>query len=122
MTTVAGASQYLNAAKIQNSKSKFADYINAGGVSLMNSTAVDILDIGRSSFKNSGIGMSASSRAYTKQFLNATKTGFNAIFGMSTINVSSIENMTLQINALRSKTPQSQLSEDVRGKIFNEKA
>lgn len=122
MTTVAGASQYLNAAKIQNSKSKYASYINAGGTTLMNSTAVDILDIGRSTFGNNGIGMSASSRAYTKQFLNATKSGFNAIFGMSTINMSSIENMTMQINALRSKIPQSQLSPEVRGKIFNEKA
>ncbi len=121
MTTVAGASQYLNAAKIQNSNSKFAGSINAAGTSLMSSSAVDVLEIGRSSFDGNGVGMSARSRAYAKQFMNATKSGFNAIFGMSTIKTSSIEIMTMQINALRSKTPLSQLSEEVRGKIFNEK-
>lgn len=122
MTTIAGASQYLNAAKIQNSNSKYAKAINAGGTSLMTSASVDILDVGRSIYKNNGVGMSASSRAYAKQFLDATKTGFNAIFGMSTINVSSIENITLQINAIRSRTPDSALSPDARGTKFNEQA
>lgn len=114
MTVIAGASQYLAAATVANKTG-----VPQARVSLMTNTAVDILDIGRS-INKSGLGLSANARALNKQFLEQTRGGYNAIFGMSTVGMSSIENMHLQINALRSKTPQSQVAESLRGKTLDQ--
>ncbi len=116
MTIIAGAIQYLNSAKLANSQGR-----PAGQSTLMNNMSVDILDIGRS-INRSGIGISANARAMTKDFLNKSQSGVNAIFGMSTVKSSSIENMQMQINAIRSRTPDSQVAEALRGKNIDEQA
>ena len=109
MTTVAGASQYLTAATLANKQGR-----SAVQTTLMNSMSVDMLEIGRNAMGNYGIGLSPSSRAMNKDFLNKTSSGVNAIFGMSTVGMSSIENMQMQINAIRARTPQSQVAESLR--------
>lgn len=115
MTTIAGASQYLNSAKLANTQGR-----PAVQNSLMNNMSVDILDIGRRAQRPNGIGLSSRSRQITREFLNSSIAGVNAIFGMSTVGMSTVENMQMQVNALRAKMPQSQIAEHLRGKTVDE--
>lgn len=118
MTIVAGASRYLNSAIIANRQgtSPSTPSLLSGAGDL----GSGLLSAGRSLYGNNGIGMSANARAQTEQFLSQTKSGFNAVFGMSTIKLSSIENLQLTINALRASLPDSDVAESLRGKIVNE--
>jgi len=109
VTVIAGAIQYLNSAKLANKQGR-----PAVQTTLANNMSTDILDIGRRAQRDNGIGLSARSRAITKDFLNKSTSGVNAIFGMSTIGMSSIENMQLMINAKRASLPQSQIAESLR--------
>ncbi len=113
MTSVAGASRYLNSAILANSKgqSPSTPSILDGGNNLGN----NILAIGRNIAGNNGVGLSTNARLQTEKFLSETKSGFNAVFGMSTIKMSSIETMQQQIMAIRAKLPQSQIAENLRG-------
>lgn len=121
MTTIPGASQYLNTVKVANAQGK-----TASAPTMLGGATGDlgngILSVGRQAYAGNGVGLSARSRAYANQFISAVKSGFNSIFGMSTIKTSSVENMLLQINALRAKTPDSQLAQSVRGREVDELA
>lgn len=121
MTSVAGASRFMNASIIARSKGQQAD---AGSSLLANQGNLgnNLLSIGRGIYGNNGIGLSANARAYNEKFLSETRNGFNAVFGMSTVNMSSVEIMQQQINALRAKMPQSMVAEHLRGKTVDEQA
>lgn len=113
MTSVAGASRFLNSAILANKQgqSPSTPSILDGGGNLGN----NLLSIGRNIYGDNGVGLSANARAYNEKFLNETKSGFNAVFGMSTINLATVENMQQTILALRAKLPQSQIAESLRG-------
>lgn len=83
----------------------------SGGGNLGN----NLLSIGRNVYGNNGVGLSSNARAYNEKFLSETKSGFNAVFGMSTVKVSSVEVMQQQIMALRAKLPQNQVAAHLRG-------
>lgn len=114
MTSVAGASRYMLTAIVANK----AGLDQASPPNLLSSAAGlsdSLLSIGRNMYGDNGIGLSANARAYNEKFLNETRGGFNAVFGMSTVNLSSVEIMQQTILALRAKLPQSQIAENLRG-------
>lgn len=119
MTTIAGASQYLNASTLANARGRapsLPTLLGDGGMG-----GVDLLEVGRR-VNRSGIGLSANARALNKQFLNQTASGFNSIFSLSTAAIGSIETMQQQINAIRASIPESQLARGILGENVDEEA
>ena len=115
MTTVACASRYLTTATLANTQGR-----PAGQSGLIESLGVvDILDIGR---QDNGIGLSGRARALNKEFLNATASGFNQVFSLSTSKLGSIDIIKEEINALRARWPQSQGGEALLGENIDETA
>lgn len=120
MTTVAGASQYLNSATLANRRGvapASSTLLGDGGIG-----SVDLLDAGRRIQRDNGIGLSSRSRELNKQFLNSSKTGFNGLFSLGVATTVTIEAITMKINALRSTLPQSQIASHLRGKTIDEQA
>ena len=64
------------------------------------SNGVDFLSIARSSYANNGIGLSASSRALTNEFLSNSSVLFNSLY---TESENAELNLATQIKALRSR-------------------
>lgn len=115
MTTVAGASRFLTTATLANSQGR-----PPGQSGLIESLGVvDILDIGR---QDNGIGLSGRARALNKKFLNATASGFNQVFSLSTAKLGSNEVIQQEILALRSRLPENQIAESLRGDTVDETA
>lgn len=63
------------------------------------SNGVDFLAIARGAYANNGIGLSASARALTQDFLNSSNELFNTLYLQAEDREA---NLALQINALRS--------------------
>ena len=111
MTTIAGASGFLNAATLANVRGVSAvqpSVLGEGGIG-----AVDLLDIGRASAPR-GIGLSPQARALNKTFLESSTSQFNALFSLGVGTTASIEGLQQQILALRSSVPESALSDAAR--------
>lgn len=112
MTTIAGASGFLNAATLANARGVSAvqpSVLGEGGLG-----AVDILDIGRNATGIDGIGLSSNARSLNKQFLESSSSNFNALFSLGVGTTSSVEGLQQQILALRSGLPESRLSAEAR--------
>ncbi|MEM6780987.1 MAG: hypothetical protein AAF569_03900 [Pseudomonadota bacterium] len=110
MTSVPGASRFLNAATLANQQG-----LSPSTTSLLSNTATSatsLLDAGR--INNNGIGLSASARAQTRQFLDATATGFNQIFSLNGVEFGTNESLQQKILALRASVPESKIAEDLR--------
>ncbi len=107
MTAIPGASQYLNAATLANTRGLAAQSATLLGNS---GSTVNLLDAGRSITGNNGIGLSASSRALTNQLLQSTASEANALFSFTIGNTSTVEAAQIQIKALRARTPTDQLA------------
>ncbi len=115
--SVAGASRYLGAATLANVQ----------GLSPSNPTLLDgsggIAAALESSRPNNGIGLSAQSRALTRQFLNETSSGFNTVFSLSNgVEFGTEETLQQKILAIRASIPESQLSREVRGENVDTEA
>lgn len=117
MTTVAGASRYLNSSTLANGLglSPYTQSILDGGIG-----AISLLDSGRR-VNRSGIGLSSNSRAIAEQFLSKN-TQYNQLLSLGVGPSLSIEGLQTQINALRSSLPESQISESLRGKTIDQQA
>lgn len=115
--SVAGASGYRYTAILANNQGLPAFTSNA----LDNLQGLDLLEVGRSLQGDNGIGISARARQLNKQFLETTAAGFNSLFSVGLTQTSSVEALQIQINALRSQTPDSGLSRDFqRGNVVDE--
>lgn len=109
MSLVSGASQYLNAAILANTKGQ------SPSIPTLLSQSTDtasILDDARSSMSIPGIGLSATSRSLTRSFLNRSA-DINALFSLGAGSDATIEGMQQQILALRATLPLSELHESV---------
>ena len=114
MPTIPGASQYLNSATLANQQ----------GVSAVSNTvlgtaegATSILDVGRSSLFDNGIGLSASARQLNKDFLNSTADAFNSIFSLSLGASATLEGLQQEILAIRARAPESGLSRELQSEL-----
>ncbi len=105
MPTIAGASQYLNAATYSNLTGRAAQGSNLIG----NLGTVDLLDVARSN-NNSGIGLSSRARALNKQFLQSTSSNYNSLFSSTNSAYLSVEQLQQQVLALRASLPDSSIS------------
>ncbi len=105
MATIAGASQYLNAATLANTKG-----LSAQSPSLLGNSAspTGLLDVGRR-LSVRGIGLSSSARQLNQQFLNRTA-DINELLSLTVGPSATVEGMQQQILALRAGTPTSQLA------------
>jgi len=112
MTSIPGASQFLNSATLANQQglgAGQATVLGDGGIG-----SVSLLDVGRSSLFDSGVGLSARARQLNNDFINSTASTFNQIFSLGIGATASIEGLQQQILALRANTPDSQLSRDLQ--------
>lgn len=109
MATIPGASGYLNSAILANKQglaAQSATVLGEGGIG-----AVSLLDVGRSSLFDSGVGLSARARLLNNQFLESTASTFNSIFSLNLGATASVEGLQQQILALRGKA--TRVSRDV---------
>jgi len=108
MVTIPGASQFLGASTLANLRGTPAQQSNVLG----EGSATSLLDVGRS-LATPGVGLSASARQLNSQFIESSKTQFNALFSLGIGQTSSIEGLQQQILALRSSLPDSKISDGV---------
>lgn len=108
--TIPGASGFLNASTLANSRG-----IAAAQPSLLDGgfSAPDLLEVGRRINRNK-IGLSGNARAVNKRFLESSTSNFNALFSLGVGTTSSIEGLQKGVLALRSSVPQSQLAREIR--------
>lgn len=108
MTTIPGASQYLNASTLAASRG-----IAAQGTNLLGSVAgsVSVLDAGRSGLLNNGIGLSSNARQLNKQFLE--NNNGNQLFSAGLGATASVDGLMQQILALRAGMSDRQLGPDL---------
>ena len=104
MSTIPGASKFLNSSTLANTKG-----LAAQTGSLLDRAAIDILSVGRGN-SIPGIGLSANSRALTQDLLNKSSQSANGLFSATAGADSTIEGLQKQIAALRSTLPVSQLA------------
>ncbi len=114
MTTVAGATRYLNAATLANIQGVSPSTPNVLG----EGSAVSLLEAGRTT--TSGIGLSANARALNEEFLNTTASTFNSIFSLSAAELATPETLQQKILAIRATIPESQLAPSLRGENVDE--
>lgn len=114
MATIPGASQYLNSATLANQQGVAAQSSNVLGVA---EGATSLLDVGRSSLFNNGIGLSASARALNNQIIQSNADTFNAIFSLGLGATASLEGLQQEILALRARAPESGLSRELRSEV-----
>jgi hypothetical protein len=107
MASVAGASRYLLTATLANTKGLAAQ----SSVNFLSGTSTaSLLESGRN-ISNVGIGISSSARALNNQLLG-NSTAVNTLFSLSAATGAStdVDAARQQILAIRSRTPDSQLS------------
>jgi hypothetical protein len=97
MTTIAGASQYINSIKIGVRNT--APNILGGSDSVLGT--VDILEVARSSSKIRGLGASDSARSLNKSLLSRTA-DTNKLLSLAAGNDSSVQGSEIIIKAIRS--------------------
>lgn len=109
MPTIAGASQYLNAATLANQQGVGAVQPTVLGDS---GSTVSLLDSAR---VNTGIGLSARARAQTEAFLSQTSSSFNTIHSLAISATGDAFALQQSILALRASLPDSAISPTVLG-------
>lgn len=108
MVTIPGASQFLNASTLANTRGVPAQSANFLG----ETSTASLLESGRN-ISSSGIGISASARALNNQFLNRSA-DVNAFFSLAAGPDATIEAAQQQILALRAGLNDSQLARGLR--------
>lgn len=109
MTTIAGASQFLNSATLANTQGRAA----LSSTVLQEAVTTSLLEVGRRLAPNNGIGISASARQLNEAFLNRS-TDINALFSLGAGTDSTIEGAQQQILALRAQFSDDQLAPSLR--------
>lgn len=110
--SIAGATRFLNAATLANLQGRAAVSPTILGES---SGTLGLLSVGRGIAGNNGIGLSASSRALTNQFLSQSQSGFNTIFSLNNVEFGTPETLSQKILAIRASLPESAIAESLRG-------
>lgn len=105
MPTIAGASQYLNAATLSNLRGTAGTSPTLLGSS--GTSATSLLDAAR---VDTGVGLSSRARALNKQFLSSTGSNYNSLFSSTNSAYLSVEQLQQQVLALRSSLPDSAIS------------
>lgn len=105
MTTITGASQYLNAATLANLQGQAAQ-----SPTLLDGLGFDLGAIGKR-INNSGIGVSSAARQLNQQLLN--NSDFTTLLSLAAGTDATVEGMQQQIQALRSTLPISKLDSSV---------
>lgn len=116
MTLIAGASQYVNQAILatrQGSSYAAPDVLSESGL------GGDLLSIGRAN-SVPGIGISNYARAMNDAALKKSNQVYNGLFSATGAATASVDAAKTQINALRSRLPESQIAESLRGKTIDE--
>lgn len=111
MTTIAGASRYLAASTLANTRGvspSTPSVLGDGGMG-----GANLLDLAYR--PNNGIGLSARARAFNTQYLNNAASSLNKILSLGTAEMSTNESIQQAILALRAKIPEGQLSRELRG-------
>ena len=116
VTTVQGASRYLNTATLTNLRGTPAVQSTVLGEG---SGTAGLLDAAR---VDTGIGLSQNARALTRQFLDQSASGFNTIFSLNSVEFGTTETLQQKILALRAGVPESQLAPSLRGDVVDEEA
>lgn len=111
MTSIPGASRFLNSAVLANTQGRAAQTTNLIG----SLGTVDLLDVARSSLGNNGVGLSNRARALNKQFLQSTSANFNSVFSNTTLAYTSVEDLRTQVLAVRAKLG---INNDNAGSVF----
>lgn len=107
MTLVAGASQYVSTVAYNTSQG--VDALTASGSSSLLSgfdSTISLLEIGKQ-YQADGIGLSASARSITSEFLSQSQSGINVILSSSAQNT--IDGANTQIKALQARLPASSI-------------
>ncbi len=110
MTTIPGASGYLNAATLANVQGSAAQTSNVLGVA---EGATSLLDVGRSSLFDNGIGLSSTARQLNKSFIESNASTFNAIFSLGIGATATVEGLQQEILALRASLPSNSIHSSV---------
>jgi hypothetical protein len=76
--------------------------LGGGGTSLLGNFSSSLLDVGKR-LNSRGIGISASARAITNNFLSQSKSGGNQLLSLGLGSSSTIEGLQLRIKQLRSR-------------------
>lgn len=112
MTTISGASQYLNAATLANTQGLAAQ---APTLLSQTSDATSILDNARGIFGRNGVGLSSSARQLNNSFIAQTGGLANSLLSLAAGVDSDVDGARQQILALRAKLPASAISRAVTG-------
>ena len=112
---VPGASAYLSASTLANKQG----FTPASSSLLDNYGAANSLLNAGKRISRSGIGMSASSRAYLEQSLNNANNAFSSLLSVSV--EASVDNLQTQILGLRASLPASMISDNAYTKQDVEK-
>ncbi len=107
MTTIPGASQFLNSATLANQQGLAAQQDSFLGTA---AGSTSLLDIGRSSLFDNGIGLSSTARLLNTQQIEANSQSFNEIFSLGLGAAASVEGLQQEILALRANIPESGLA------------
>ncbi len=119
MTTIAGASQFLNASKLANVQG-----LSAQTPSLLGSgtDTASLLDSGRGIFGNNGIGLKSSARAINSAFISQTQGLANSLLSLAAGSDATVEGAQQKILALRASLPESSISRTVTGENIDVEA
>ena len=82
---------------------------NINSLTLANAFSAGLLEVGRQSIR--GVGLSASSRALTNEYLSNVQAGFNSLMSLAAGPSLSIEGLLTQIKGLRASLPISMLDQ-----------
>ena len=114
MTSVAGSSRYLNNATLANQRGQVVSAPNVLG---SGTSATGLLDSGR---RDTGIGLSGSSRAINNQLISQSASGFNQLFSLNGVEFGTSETLQQKILAIRASLPESSLDRNLRGDAVDE--
>ena len=119
MTTVAGASQFVNAAKLANTRG-----LSAQAPSLLGAgtDTASLLDSGRGIFGNNGIGLKSSARAINSQFISQTQGLANSLLSLAAGSDATVDGARQKILALRASLPDSAISRQITGENIDVEA
>ncbi len=81
------------------------------GLSVAQAFTTGLLEVGRRSIQ--GVGLSASSRALTEEFISNVQNSFNSLMSLAAGPSLSVEGMLIQIKGLRATLPIGMLAESV---------
>ena len=111
MTTIAGASQFLNAATLANGRGiapSAPTVLSQGG------DTASLLEAGRNALRIGGFGISSGARAVNAQFLAQSQSLGNQILSLGIGTDATIEGAQQNILALRSRLSDNQIARFLR--------